>query len=330
MHAIWRGLFNVASGGEGAARLSILIFHRVHAATDLLFPGEPDASSFATLMEHVASRFRVLPLAAAVRALRAGTLPSRALAVTFDDGYADNLTVAAPVLRRHGMPATVFVATGYLDGGWMFNDLVIEALRATRQEVIDLSPRGLGTHMVRTLEERRRAIDAILPRLKHLPPRERDVVARDIVRAADVALPPSPMMTREMVRALGESGLDIGAHTVTHPILACVPAAEADAEIAGGKAELERIVGRDVSLFAYPNGVPATDYGPEHVRMVRAAGFEAAVTTSPGVATRECSVFELPRFTPWAQDALKFDYLMLRNLRAVPASAALDAATSGT
>src|SRR5690349_18308208 len=129
---LWRRLFDIASGGKRDARLSILIFHRVHAATDPLFPGEPDARSFDSLLAHIASRFRVMPLAQAARALREGTLPSRALAITFDDGYADNLAVAAPILRRHGMSATVFVASGYLDGGWMFNDIVIEAVRATR------------------------------------------------------------------------------------------------------------------------------------------------------------------------------------------------------
>jgi len=321
MRALWRGIFDMASGGHDGPRLSILIFHRVHAAPDPLFPGEPDAASFAQLMAHVASRFRVLPLGSAVRALRAGTLPSRALCITFDDGYADNLTVAAPILQQHGMRATVFIAAGYLDGGWMFNDVVIEALRATQKQELDLSSRNLGRHALHSGEDRRRAVDAILPRIKYLPSRERDAIARQILRDADVTLPTSPMLTSEMVRSLDASGLDVGAHTVTHPILARLDDRDAKDEIVQSKEELSRLTGHDVALFAYPNGVPGTDYAAAHVQMVRDAGFAAAVTTSPGAATPASDPFELPRFTPWSKAAHKFDVLMLRNLRMAPSRA---------
>jgi peptidoglycan/xylan/chitin deacetylase (PgdA/CDA1 family) len=134
------------------------------------------------------------------------------------------------------------------------------------------------------------------------------------------------MLTSDMVRTLAGMGFDIGAHTVTHPILARLSSEQANDEIVRGKAELERITGREVSLFAYPNGVPGTDYRAEHVRMVREAGFAAAVTTSSGVATSASSAFELPRFTPWSRTALKFDVLMLRNLVAPAAHAMRESA----
>ena len=81
------------------------------------------------MLGHLKRRFSVLPLADGVERLYDGTLPASALAVTFDDGYADNLAVAAPLLRKHGVPATLFIATGYVDGGAMWNDIVIEAFR---------------------------------------------------------------------------------------------------------------------------------------------------------------------------------------------------------
>jgi hypothetical protein len=114
---LWQSALQMASGRGRRARLSVLVFHRVRSRPDPLFPGEADAASFDMLMRHVRSRFHVLPLVSAVRALASETLPPRALAITFDDGYADNLTIAAPILARHGLPATVFIATGYLDGG---------------------------------------------------------------------------------------------------------------------------------------------------------------------------------------------------------------------
>ena len=78
------------------------------------------------------------------RAAARGRAPARALAITFDDGYADNATVAAPILLRLGLPATFFVATGFLDGGRMWNDTVIEAVAPRRGPVLDLAPLGLG------------------------------------------------------------------------------------------------------------------------------------------------------------------------------------------
>jgi len=310
----WRNLLELASPAGADARLSILIFHRVHATRDPLFPNEPDAAAFEALAAHLAHRYRVVPLADGVRALRAGTLPARALAITFDDGYADNLTVAAPILQRHGATATIFIATGYLDGGCMFNDVVIEALRSTTRDKVDLRAAGLPPMPVRTWSERRAAIDAVLPVVKYLPSGERDATVREVARRAGVVARPTPMLTGDGVRALAGYGLDVGAHTITHPIFTRIPRLEASREIVDGKAALQALTGREVPLFAYPNGVPGRDFTAEHVAEVRAAGFEAAVTTAIGAATPATDPFQLPRFTPWKWQPLQFDLMMMRNL----------------
>jgi peptidoglycan/xylan/chitin deacetylase (PgdA/CDA1 family) len=89
--------------GEGLrTRLTVLIFHRVHAATDPLFPNETTADTFEAQLRWVSEWFNVMPLGAAVDALAEGALPERPLSVTFDDGYADNCTVALPILKRLG------------------------------------------------------------------------------------------------------------------------------------------------------------------------------------------------------------------------------------
>jgi len=145
---MWRYAFKFASPGGTRGRLSILIFHRVLAETDPLFPGEPNAAQFDKLCAHLRARFEVLPLSEAVTRLQQGSLPAGALAITFDDGYADNLSIAAPILRKHHLPATLFIATGYLDGGCMWNDKLIEAFRSTRNSEIDLRDLGLETYSV--------------------------------------------------------------------------------------------------------------------------------------------------------------------------------------
>jgi peptidoglycan/xylan/chitin deacetylase (PgdA/CDA1 family) len=112
-------------------------------------------------------------------------------------------------------------------------------------------------------------------------------------------LPCDLMMRREQVRELHRAGMEIGAHTARHPILASVPAEVAKDEITSGRDELARIIQAPVEVMAYPNGRPTQDYGPEHVEIVRRAGFRGAVTTAPGVARVGDDPFQLPRVNPW-------------------------------
>ena len=120
------------------------------------------------------------------------------------------------------------------------------------------------------------------------------------------------MMTSEQVRELAHEQLvDVGGHTVSHPILKGLPAHLAYNEISEGKASLEGLIGRKLNCFAYPNGVPETDYGHEHVEMVKKAGFDLAVSTSPGGVRSQTDILQLPRFTPWDRRWLLFGLRML-------------------
>src|SRR5437660_179327 len=281
VRVIWRSALSFASRN----RLSILILHRVLPKGDPLFPNEPVATEFDELLRHIKSTYNVLRLSDAIERLQAGSLPRRALSISFDDGYADNLSVAAPILRTHGLPATLFITTGYLDGGSMWNDVVIEAFRGTKRSQMDLTHIGLGIHPLASIDDRRVAIERVLGHIKYLPRQEREQRAQDVLHAAGVTLPAGQMLSRDSVRELLDFGFEIGAHTVSHPILAKTPANEAWHEIVESKRQLEEILGRTVQLFAYPNGKPHEDYVGEHVRMVREAGFRGAVSTASGAAS---------------------------------------------
>ena len=302
-------------------RLSVLGYHRVVAQHDPLRPEEPTPSQFEARMRWVAANFEVQPLLDAVRALLENSLPKRALCITFDDGYADNHELALPVLRRLGLPATFFVATGYLDGGCMFNDIVIEALRSAPGPVMELDDLALGRHQLTTDEDRRAAIGHILERLKYLEPTRRHDIARQIAERAGAELPVDLMMTSEQVRSLHAAGMAVGAHTVTHPILAEVSLDQAREEMTAGRARLEEVTGAPVPLFAYPNGRPQRDYRIEHARLARELGFEAAVTTSWGAARPGDDPYQIPRFTPWDRANWRFG-LRLAKSRLVTAAAA--------
>jgi peptidoglycan/xylan/chitin deacetylase (PgdA/CDA1 family) len=114
--------------------------------------------------------------------------------------------------------------------------------------------------------------------------------------------------------------MEIGAHTINHPILATLDEKEARAEIVGGKRRLEDITGAPVSLFAFPNGKPGRDYGPRDVDLVKKAGFAAAVSTISGVANRSSDLFQLPRFGPWDRNPRRLGVRLLLNCaRSAPA-----------
>ena len=297
------------------AGLAVLIYHRVLPEPDPLFPEAFDARRFDEHLRWIRVLFNVLPLEEAVERLRAGSLPERAAAVTFDDGYADNAQVALPLLRRHGLSATFFVSTGFLDGGRMWNDTVIESVRRAQGDAIDLSPLGLPSRSIATPAMRRAAIDVLIGACKYLPSTERNervTALRDLVGAP---LPSNLMMAARQVRELKRAGMGIGAHTISHPILARVDAQAARREIAEGRSALEGIVCAPVKLFAYPNGTPGTDYTGEHARMVQDLGFTAAFSTAWGVARKEGDFMQLPRFTPWDRGAARFGIRLLRNSR---------------
>jgi len=301
------------SGPRG--RLTILIFHRVLPQPDPLLAGNPDAVRFEAQMRWVQDWFKVLPLSAATDALFAGRLPARALSITFDDGYADNEEVAGPILHRLGLTATFFISTGYLDGRCMWNDRVIEAIRMCRADALDLSRIGLGDIALASTQDRQRAIDSVLPRIKHLEPDERADAVDAIVSAAGGDQPRSLMMRPEQVKRLRNLGMEIGAHTVTHPILTRLGRRAAEEEIGTSKDYLQGLLGERVAMFAYPNGAPGQDYDQVHVEMVRRCGFSSAVSTAWGAASARSDRYQLPRFTPWDRTRLRYGARLLWNMR---------------
>lgn len=289
-----------AASAIAGPRLQILLFHRVLAQPDPLFPLEVDAARFSRLMEAVRNVFQVLRLDEAVAALQARRLSSRALVVTFDDGYADNETQALPILRRLGIPGTFFVSTGFLDGGRMWNDTIIETVRRTACSELEMSWLGLGRLPCGDVEQKRAAINQIISKIKYMDfAQRRESLERLGHSSGRPALPSDMMLSSEQVVSLHRAGMEVGAHTVNHPILCEVDDAVAMSEIANGRSKLSAMTGAAVTSFAYPNGAPRRDYAARHVEMVRSLGFQAAVSTAAGSSRSGDDVFQLPRFTPW-------------------------------
>ena len=316
-----RPLFSLLSPAGARGRLTVLIFHRVLREPDSLFPDEVDAARFDAMLGWIRHWFQVLPLDVAARRLSDGSLPARAAALTFDDGYADNHDVALPLLRKHGLPCSFFIATGFLDGGRMWNDTLIESVRRARLAELDLrglhgvGGEDLGSHALADTASRRAALASLIERVKYLAPDDRLTCVQAIAERAEVKPPTDLMMSSAQVRALRSAGMQIGAHTVNHPILATLDQQAAADEIERSRTTLEGLLGERVALFAYPNGKPGTDYRPDvHPALVRELGFDAAVSTRWGAASRSDDLYQIPRFTPWDRGRSRFGLRLLRQL----------------
>jgi peptidoglycan/xylan/chitin deacetylase (PgdA/CDA1 family) len=313
-------ILNLLSPANHGARLSILIFHRVLPSPDPLFPGEPDAAWFDQMLGWLKEWFNVLPLDDALMRLTECRLPARAAAITFDDGYADNYHVALPLLQKHGLSATFFISTGYTDGGTMWNDVVIESVRNSKAQSLDLSHlQSFGNSQsslfpLGTILEKSTTISAILPKIKHLPIAERKAAVKAISDQISTSLPSDMMMSSQQIIQMRKSGMLIGAHTVTHPILAKLDASEVHKEISDSKKYLEALLQEKINLFAYPNGKPNSDYRASDAAIIKELGFNAALSTAWGVVDDESDMMQLPRFTPWDRTKLRFGARLLKNL----------------
>jgi peptidoglycan/xylan/chitin deacetylase (PgdA/CDA1 family) len=278
----------------------ILMFHRFGDEGR----GDPQGlpiRRFEHYMKYLTDRYRVVSLRDLIRELRRGGPASNTAAVTVDDGYDDVFSLAVPVMRTYGIPASIFVVSGFVGGGlWPWTDhfrFVFD--RAPRRPVRFKHRDATHTIDIRNESERRRAEEHWREYAKTLPVAEREDLLGAIAEAYEVDIPTTApaefrSMTWTEVRTLAAEGFDIGAHTRSHPILSRVGSERVRDEIHGCKEEIEGNLRGPVPHFAYPNG-RREDYTHEVVSAVSGAGYEAAVTAVPGNNTRATPMFELLR-----------------------------------
>jgi peptidoglycan/xylan/chitin deacetylase (PgdA/CDA1 family)/glycosyltransferase involved in cell wall biosynthesis len=289
-------------GPEG--RLAIITYHRILERPDPLLESEPDIEKFTWQMETLASCFNVLPLHDAITLLRENRIPPRAVCITFDDGYRSCHDLALPVLTRLSLPATVFVSTDFLDNGNMWNDRILEAVRLLPLGQLDLHELGLGSWPLSCIEDRKKIVAELDRNCKYLSAQGRLKIIEKLEMLTGQIKAPQQMLSRDMVLALARQNIEIGGHTITHPILAKLSDESARYEIVENKRTLEEIIGKPLRLFAYPNGKAGMDFDQRHVKMVEDAGYFAAFTTAFGAASKHHDFFQFPRSRPW--DATPF------------------------
>lgn len=246
---------------------------------------------------YLAANYSVLPLPEVVDRLRAGRpLPQNCVAITFDDGYADNLA-AARVLHRHGLTATFYLTAGCLADGEPFWPAELRALvPLVREPLLRLAAAGHAVDVpLGTETDRRQAIRSLTRLFKSNPIPVRESLRAQLRRAAGDPHVAGPMLTWSDVAEMQRIGMTIGAHTVTHPNLPSAGLDAAAAEVKGSRLQLEAATGAPVSMFSYPNGGAERYYTPELQRLVADSGFAAAASSRNGFAGAKSDLYALER-----------------------------------
>ena len=310
-----RGRWQAAAGPHAL----VLMYHRL--ATPLTDPWRLSVSPahFAEHLEVLRSLGQCLSFVGLGRALEGARPPSRALSVTFDDGYRDNLVSALPLLEAAGVPATVFVTSGTIgqvrEFWWdtlarvflpirdlppMLTLTVGGILSAWHMER-PLGPQGSGApgkpavSDQRVVRRRHRVLHEVWRTLLPLQPdeieRHTDAIAAWAGHDRGAAVADQAMNHAELSRLAKSDLIEIGGHTVYHPPLTLVAPDRASHEIAAGRSALREWTGRDITSFAYPFGM----HSPATVAMVRDAGFRHACTVIEGITWPATDLFRVPR-----------------------------------
>lgn len=273
------GLYSAARG-LSRRHPRILMYHRFSDSVARGFVSRATLEWQASLIRR---RFHPVSLSQLLEDLRAGTRPApNTVVVTVDDGYRDFYDIGWPVLREQGVPATLFVTTGFVDGTiWLWPDQVAWILDSARSlpEMFVADPVA-----VRRSEFERWDKESIwsflIDRLLELPDADKRMAVAALAQSLGLELPDGPpsdcaAVTWDHLREMQGEGLDVGGHTHTHPVLSRVPLGELSGEIDHCRERLDAELGWRPRPFCYPNGRPC-DFNPSVRDRVERAGFTGA------------------------------------------------------
>jgi peptidoglycan/xylan/chitin deacetylase (PgdA/CDA1 family) len=263
----------------------ILMYHNFSAS------GSPDLNAlnvegirrqFTYLRRH----FRVVPLPHIAEQLASGqALDANTVAMTIDDGRRNCYEFFFPLIKEFELPATFFVVSSFIQGeDWIWTDKVLWLSEVTNP------PEELAQG----------ELESMFRFLNRLRPEERNARIAAMAKGAGVSIPKKPpekfaACSWNELREMADSGLmEIGSHTVTHPILSSITDAESWEEITRSRARIEERIGREVRAFCYPNGMPG-DFRPSQVRQVAEAGYMCSVIAQVGLVQSGCDRYQMPR-----------------------------------
>ena len=294
-------------------KLNILLYHQVLDTKDPMRIDEPTSKDFYQQMWLLKKYYHPISLTRAVELLRASKLPANSVCVTFDDGYYNNLSNAAPILTQLDIPATVFVATSFSEGENMWNDNIIDLIGDTQRHKFDFSLIDFGICFVKDISQRNALATKVLAKIKYLDFLQRRKIVHQILLVNGKFSSKSKMMNAQQLNQIESHGIEVACHTVDHPILSLLNKYQQHEQIIDGKLQLEVMLNKTINGFAYPNGKWKKDYNEVSLAILKQAKFDYAVTTKQGISTPHTDFLQLNRYTPWNKDILKFHTRLLIN-----------------
>ena len=285
----------------GKNKLSILTYHRVGGTGDAL---AMDEILFEQHLIWIKRYLRPISLAEGLALQAKGILPRGSVSITVDDGYVDSYNIIFPLLKKYELKATFFISTIGFENGYLWDEKVAFIIMKTKLTEINFNNQkySLLTH-----KERIACLTDCLAKIKYETITERDALIDQLVIQSQQTETPQQFLTKEQTVHLHKSGMGIGSHTHTHPILLKENASIALDEIKQSKAILEGIINSPIKYFAYPNGKFGLDFDVTHFEMVKKSGFLAALATDKGILKdQKTDGFQIKRFTPWDETELKF------------------------
>ena len=289
--AIRSGLLRMASHA-GTRKVAVLRYHSVLPAPEE-FAGSIGSGiihserAFAEQMELISTRYRPVSLDQVHAFAQGGAdLPHRSVAITFDDGFADNLEVAGPIMARYGIPSAIYLAVDYIGNQpppWYvrlrnaFSVTKLPEWRADENNAFDLG------HP----EQRKEAFRSASRQCAKLCREPQEKLLAEIEGRLEVTPFTVPvMLTWEGARELIRQGHIIGSHTLSHPNIAYIKGQELTDELVDSKTAIEKNIGAEVKHFSYPLPIMEPHYSDASVAITRSAGYQTAVTCSPGPVMR--------------------------------------------
>lgn len=281
----------------------IIVYHRISLEKDKWSLASISLDEFEMQIKYMNQNYKIISLEKLVELIKNGKIDdikdNKIAVITFDDGYKDNYIYAYPILKKYGVPATIFLTAGFIGNDKLFWwDKVGYILYHTKKKVINLS--GVGEISLDSDKEIYNYNSILLKYLKTVSNEEKDNLIDELQKICNVKIPKglgkSLILSWDEVNEMKDSGISFGVHTMTHPVLTKITLEEAKREIIESKKIIENKLGTHVKLFAYPNGGSA-DFDDRIIKLVREAGFDCAVTTIQGLIYKYdfCNIYKLKR-----------------------------------
>ncbi len=279
-----------------------LNYHRIgDLARTAIDPGvfSATAEQFEEQLRYLKTDCDVISVADIAEVMRPGSR-RRCVLITFDDGYVDNYEVAYPILKQHGLPAVIFLTTDFLDKrvvSWW--DEIAWIIKKSNRTELRLPDSWLTESLPLTNGHTRAALSRLLRLAKQLPPESLQKLLDDVAEAAGSGRAPqnsetAPWLTWDMVREMHGGGIDIGGHTVSHPVLSTCTSDQQRDEIVKSKQRIEQELGQSIQVFSYPIGQPWS-FTAETKRLTREAGYQFAFSFYPGYSCSGSDVHDMRR-----------------------------------